>query len=191
MKEIEVKFQLREKSFEDVIAALRNKCELSDTIKEQSDAIYVFPEQLGRPVIAGSKIARVRTTKINEQIAHRLTLKVQTDTPMVSNEYEVTVDNGKEAENLLKGLGMVPRVVVTKKRLEGRTNKYEICIDEVVGLGVFIELEELLDDLNDKNIKKSQAEMKGLLKRLNLPGKINMVPYDTQIERKNADARRN
>lgn len=85
------------------------------------------------------------------------------------------------AEEFLEKLGLVRKVVVRKKRAEARVANYNVCLDEVDFLGVFIELESLVPDVQDVDIDSVQSEMTLFLGQIGLQGEMTNVPYDTQI----------
>lgn len=108
-----------------------------------------------------------------------MTLKVEGQAKLVSDEYEFAVDDGNVARQMLTALGWQEIVTVDKVRLESKTEDYTICIDEVAGLGLFIELEVLTEDSAD--VKNIQQQMRNFLKNLDIDGKLWKIPYDTSI----------
>lgn len=59
-------------------------------------------------------------------------------------EYETGVSNGETAQKLLEALGYRPLAVVDKIRQTCRREDVTLCLDEVAGLGQFLELEILV-----------------------------------------------
>ena len=59
-------------------------------------------------------------------------------------EYETAVSDGETAEKLLEALGYRPLAVVDKVRRTYRMEDVTLCLDEVAGLGGFLELEILV-----------------------------------------------
>jgi adenylate cyclase class 2 len=59
-------------------------------------------------------------------------------------EYETAVSDGETAEKLLEALGYRPLAVVDKVRRTYRMEDVTLCLDEVEGLGGFLELEILV-----------------------------------------------
>ena len=108
-----------------------------------------------------------------------ITLKVEGQAKLVSDEYEFAVDDGNMARQMLTALGWQEVVTVDKVRLESKTEDYTICVDEVAGLGLFIELEFLAED--DTNTDNIQQQMYSFLKKLNIDGELWKTPYDTSI----------
>ncbi len=58
-------------------------------------------------------------------------------------EHETSVGSREEIEAMLKYMGYQEAVRVQKTRQKGKLDKREYCIDDVEGLGSFIEIEEL------------------------------------------------
>ena len=187
MIEIESKFKLASDITRDnLIAILKSQFIAPISSKRQIDTVFLLPEQVDAPIVPGSKIIRVRDVLNPEtgELRHSLmTLKVEGQTKLVSDEYEFAVDDGNAARQMLTALGWQEIVTIDKVRLESKTEDYTICIDEVAGLGLFIELEVLTEDGAD--VKNIQQQMRNFLKSLDIDGKLWKIPYDTSIRNKN------
>ena len=183
MIEIEAKFKLSDNMTRDkLIAVLKSHFVVPASVKHQIDTVFLLPEQVDAPIFPGSKIMRVRDVldpKTGELQRSLITLKVEGQAKLVSDEYEFAVDDGNMARQMLTALGWQEVVTVDKVRLESKTEDYTICIDEVAGLGLFIELEVLADD--DANTDNIQQQMYSFLKNLNIDGELWKTPYDTSI----------
>lgn len=183
MIEIESKFKLASDITRDnLIAILKSQFITSISSKRQIDTVFLLPEQVDAPIVPGSKIMRVRDVLNPETGELRLslmTLKVEGQAKLVSDEYEFAVDDGNTARQMLTALGWQEIVTVDKVRLESKTKDYTICIDEVAKLGLFIELEILTED--DANAGDIQQQMHTFLKNLNIDGELWKIPYDTSI----------
>lgn len=183
MIEIEAKFKLSNNMTRDkLIAVLESQFVTPISIKHQIDTVFLLPEQVDTPIIPGSKIMRIRDVldpETGELQRSLITLKVEGRTKLVSDEYEFAVDDGDMARQMLTALGWQEVVTVDKVRLESKTEDYTICIDEVAGLGLFIELEVLAED--DANANNIQQQMHSFLKNLNIDGELWKTPYDTSI----------
>lgn len=183
MIEIESKFKLSDNMTRDkLIAILKSQFITSISSKRQIDTVFLLPEQVDAPIVPGSKIMRVRDVlnpETGELQRSLMTLKVEGQTKLVSDEYEFVVDDGNAARQMLTALGWQEIVTVDKVRLESKTEDYTICIDEVAGLGLFIELEILTKDSAD--VKNIQQQMCNFLKNLNIDGELWKIPYDTSI----------
>ena len=183
MIEVESKFKLASDITRDnLIAILKSQFITPISSKRQIDTVFLLPEQVDAPIIPGSKIMRVRDVlnpETGELRRSLMTLKVEGQTKLASDEYEFAVNDGNAARQMLAALGWQKTVTVDKIRLESKTEKYTICIDEVAGLGLFIELEVLTEDSAD--VKNIQQQMCNFLKNLDIDGKLWKIPYDTSI----------
>ena len=183
MIEIESKFKLASDITRDnLIAILKSQFIAPISSKHQIDTVFLLPEQVDVPIAPGSKIMRVRDVlnpETGELQRSLMTLKVERQTKLVSDEYEFAVDDGNAARQMLTALGWQEIVTVDKVRLESKTKDYTICIDEVAMLGLFIELEILTED--DANAGDIQQQMHTFLKNLNIDGELWKIPYDTSI----------
>ena len=183
MIEIESKFKLASDVTRDnLIATLKSQFIAPISSKRQIDTVFLLPEQVDAPIVPGSKIMRVRDV-LNQETGELqqslMTLKVEGQTKLASDEYEFAVDDGNVARQMLAALDWQEVVTVDKVRLESKTEDYTVCIDEVVGLGLFIELEVLTEDSVD--VKNIQQQMYNFLKNLNIDGELWKIPYDTNI----------
>ena len=183
MIEVESKFKISgDMTQSDLLAILKDQFITSISSKRQIDTVFLLPEQVDAPIVPGSKIMRVRDVlnpETGELQQSLMTLKVEGQTKLVSDEYEFAVDDGNAARQMLAALGWQKIVTVDKVRLESKTKDYTICIDEVAELGLFIELEVLTEDSAD--VKNIQQQMRNFLKNLNIDGKLWKIPYDTSI----------
>lgn len=183
MIEIESKFKLASDITRDnLIAILKSQFITPISSKRQIDTVFLLPEQVDAPITPGSKIMRVRDVlnpETSELQRSLMTLKVEGQTKLASDEYEFVVDDGNAARQMLTALGWQKVVTVDKIRFESKTEYYTICIDEVAGLGLFIELEVLTED--DVNAGDIQQQMHTFLKNLNIDGELWKIPYDTSI----------
>ncbi len=187
MIEVESKFKvLGDITQSDLLAVLKDQFIAPISSKHQIDTVFLLPEQVDAPIVPGSKIMRVRDVlnpETGELQRSLMTLKVEGQAKLVSDEYEFAVDDGNAARQMLTALGWQEVVTVDKVRLESKTEDYTICIDEVAKLGLFIELEVLTEDSVD--VKNIQQQMYSFLKNLNIDGKLWKIPYDTSIRNKN------
>lgn len=183
MIEVESKFKISgDMTQSDLLAILKDQFITSISSKRQIDTVFLLPEQVDAPIVPGSKIMRVRDVlnpETGELQRSLMTLKVEGQAKLVSDEYEFVVDDGNAARQMLTALGWQEIVTVDKVRIESKTEDYTICIDKVAGLGLFIELEVLTEDSAD--VKNIQQQMCNFLKNLNIDGELWKIPYDTSI----------
>lgn len=183
MIEVESKFKvLGDITQSDLLAVLKDQFIAPISSKRQIDTVFLLPEQVDVPIVPGSKIMRVRDVlnpETGELQRSLMTLKVEGQAKLVSDEYEFVVSDGNAARQMLTALGWQEIVTVDKVRLESKTEDYTICIDEVAGLGLFIELEVLTEDSVD--VKNIQQQMCNFLKNLDIDGELWKIPHGTSI----------
>ena len=183
MIEVESKFKISSDiTRNELLAILKDQLITPISSRRQIDTVFLLPEQVDVPIVPGSKIMRVRDVlnpETDELQRSLMTLKVEGQAKLASDEYEFAVDDGNVARQMLTALGWQEVVTVDKVRLESKTEDYTICIDEVAGLGLFIELEVLTEDSAD--VKNIQQQMCNFLKNLNIDGELWKIPYDTSI----------
>lgn len=71
-------------------------------------------------------------------------------------EYETAVADGETAGKLLEALGYRPAFTVEKLRREYRLDDVTLCLDEVTGLGAYLELETLAPSEEDRETAVNQ-----------------------------------
>ncbi|MEK7060178.1 MAG: class IV adenylate cyclase [Patescibacteria group bacterium] len=97
-------------------------------------------------------------------------------------EKEIEVSNKNILKEIIELLGFEQTVEVHKKRQKGKYGDYEICLDEVQGLGSFIEVEKISDE--DGKVVKN--ELLDFLKKLGINKEDRvLIGYDSQIWLKN------
>ena len=74
---------------------------------------------------------------------------------LYSNEYETKVESIDIARSILNKLGLIKFIEINNKKTIYRFDKYEITLEEVKDLGLFLEVEYCTsDDIDVKEIKK-------------------------------------
>ena len=142
MKEIEVKAQLNNK--ETVLQELEKLgCVLSEPIT-QIDTVYAK--------IVGSVSEYAKNDhflRIREKSDGRYIFTVKADPTkhaLVKTEHETEILNPVEMRKAIFLMGYHIANKLTKIRQIGHYKDYEICVDEVEGLGSFIEVEKISDE---------------------------------------------
>lgn len=98
-----------------------------------------------------------RTGKIQAQINFK-GKKLDTST-MTREELETGVEDGEICRKILRALGYIPAAPeVVKERIMLRREPVTACLDNVHGLGEFLELEILADGESEKDIALRQIE---------------------------------
>ncbi len=62
-----------------------------------------------------------------------------------TDEYETIVEKPEVAEEIFKKIGMIPKVAVIKTRKYFDCGNFEVTLDQIKGLGSFIEVEAKRD----------------------------------------------
>jgi predicted adenylyl cyclase CyaB len=148
MKEVEVKAKLRNKE-----AALKKLEELGCLLGEpivQSDSIFVPLDIHELPAAIGVPILRIRENNGK----YLMTLKIRLSNGLDKQESETEILDPKGAEGIITSVGFKPFISFTKKRRKGKYGTWEVCVDEVPGLGDMIEVEQLTEDGNSEEIQK-------------------------------------
>lgn len=156
MREIEVKAKLKNKG-EFFLKAKELGITFGPTI-EQDDSTY---ESFRRKDDPSWTIFRIRKQK-NKTM---LTMKYKASTRSRDHhERESSIDNPREVADMLERLGYTFGVRTKKTRQVAKYKHYEICIDEIDGLGCFVEIEELAED--DADVDKVQNNLWTILQQL-------------------------
>jgi adenylate cyclase class 2 len=173
--EIEVKAKVEDLSV--LISKLEEiGCVFSSPII-QDDYIYNQKGVDLRKGSQGTPVLRVR--KQGERIIFTLKKDRSNELDCIEKEIDVTDEN--TLKEIIELLGFEKTVEVHKKRQKCKFNEYEICLDEVEGLGSFIEVEKM----SDEDGGKVQKELFDFLKKLGVSEENRiLVGYDTMIWQK-------
>lgn len=149
MREIEIKARLANKA--EVLAKLKSMgVALGEPIK-QHDIVYGMPGMVGGEMEA--IWLRVRTENDTRMI---FTLKKPMVGQLDSLEHELEIGDADEMKAIMTLLGYELFSDVTKRRQKAKHGDIEICVDEVDGLGAFIEAELLMgEDADHDEIEKT------------------------------------
>jgi adenylate cyclase class 2 len=177
MREIEIKAHVRdEPALIKRLAALGVKL---GQPKRHHDVVFCKPGQ--KDYQKGSIWLRIRTENGKKVI---WTLKGDTGRKLDSIEHEVEVSNGQELEEMLRLVGNEVYSDLTKTRRKAAYGDIEICLDNVDGLGVFIEVEKLLED-HAADHQKVTDELWGLLQKLGISRQDQQeLGYDVLLKRR-------
>lgn len=184
MYEIEMKFKFKTQNIEDILTKFRSLNIKFSVPIVQKDQIFLHKELQDYKIIEGTKVFRIREESINNlNLKYILTLKVQQEQILESKEFETDIKNKESIELMLEELGFKRFVQVEKKRIKGILDNYNLCIDEVKDLGLFLEVEYM--SKTKVNAEQVQSSMIQWVKELDLGDyELNTVPYDTQMYQK-------
>ena len=116
----------------------------------------------------------------NNQLSHCLRLRRKNDDYSItykddvfkngkwlySNEYETQVESIDILKEIFKRLGLKKFIEIDNKKEIYNTEKYEIAIEEVKDLGLFIEVEYCTSD--DVDVENEKKEIQDFINSLNL-----------------------
>jgi len=141
----------------------------------QNDVTFVNYNEPYDKLLPGENILRIR--KSNDKIL--FTVKQSLDNELACFEREVEINSVEEMRAALLLMGYHEVVKINKVRLRTDYNGYEICLDEVEGLGSFIEIEKIAEG---EDVDTVQAQLNNLLIELGVD-KNNFVThgYDTLV----------
>ncbi|MDE2019456.1 MAG: class IV adenylate cyclase [Patescibacteria group bacterium] len=176
MNEIEVKARVQD--IKSLIAALEEKgFRFSDPITQHN---FVFTRKGIDPTAtktAGNPVLRI----CDEGKRILFTLKQDREDELDCIEKEIEVGDKEILRDILDLLGFEQVVEIQKTRRKAKHNDFEICVDEVIGLGSFIEVEKFSDEPGEK----IKAELWEFLKSLGIKESHRVMHgYDTLIYEK-------
>jgi len=174
--EIEVKAKVRD------FQLIKNKlieigCVLSEPII-QHDYIYTVKDLDINKGYNDSAILRIR----EQNGKYIFTLKKNRSNELDCIEKELEISNKETMQEIFELMGYESNVQVHKTRIKGTYAEYEICLDEVEGLGSYIEVEKM----SDEDGEKVQNELFDFLQTLGVSKEDRVFNgYDTLIWMKN------
>ncbi len=174
-KEVEVKAKLRNPG--DFIARLEGIGVKFGPAVNQHDKIF-SPKTLESFTTfqTGVSFLRIR----NQDSTFLLTLKKSELNELESTEIESEISNPEAIEQIITDLGYKFSVEVRKKRRKANHDEIELCLDEVEGLGTFIELEKLMS--MNADVEAVQAELFEFLKQFGVTELDRVTQgYDTLV----------
>ncbi|MFD0856707.1 class IV adenylate cyclase [Actinomadura adrarensis] len=134
-QEIEVKYRVVEP--EPLLRVLAEEgVALSEPVRQEDQAYAPAWWDYGKPK-TGVPFARLRTV----QGKHLFTVKTPQDNEMACLEAETVVADAGQMHQALLQVGFRPTVRIIKERRTGRAGRWSLCLDEVMGVGMFLEVE--------------------------------------------------
>ncbi len=138
--EVEVKAKV--KDFDTIIAKLKElDCVLSEPIT-QDDYVYNQKGKDLKNYVHDTPVLRIRV----QEDRTIFTLKKNRSNELDCIEKEIDIIDKDTLAEMIELLGYEKTVEIHKKRRKGKYHEYEICLDEVAGLGFFIEVEKISDE---------------------------------------------
>jgi adenylate cyclase, class 2 len=143
MREIELKYQVED--LEALLVALKSQgIDLSEPVFQDDQAYAPAGWQFGDSKL-GVSFLRLRTVRGR----HYFTLKQPTSNAQDCLEFETQVTDRQAMHQAALHMGYRPTVRIAKTRRTATLEGCSLCIDEVDGIGEFLELERLAPDHAD------------------------------------------
>ncbi len=148
-REVEIKVSI-EGNIDDVIHNLsQNGIVLGEPVI-QEDSVFCNYEGDYRKYPNGALFFRIR----KQGDFHLFTMKSPQKNSSDCIEHETKVEKPEEIVSMLKMLGYHFVNTVKKERRKAKTGDYEICLDNVSGLGVFVEVEKMTDGNDSEKVQE-------------------------------------
>jgi adenylate cyclase class 2 len=158
VREVEVKYRIADAGAVEA-ALLRHGIRLGPEI-EQDDQAYAPEGWAYGDDKLGVSFVRLRTVGD----VHTFTLKRPSENALSCAEHETAVDDRDAMDAAIVKMGFYPTVRIVKTRRAAHLDGLSVCLDDVVGLGSFLELERLVgDDRPGEDVQREMAEFVTLL----------------------------
>jgi len=159
MREIEVKARVEDPK--SLLQMLKKHSVLIGEPVKQRDVVFSRPHAHDND--PEENWLRIRT---EDDMRHIFTLKRSVTGELDSIEHETEIADTDELEKIISYLGYTLYSDLTKTRQKARIGDVEVCLDNVEGLGIFIEAEKLVDDAADA--VRIQKELWEVLEKLGI-----------------------
>jgi adenylate cyclase class 2 len=173
MREVEVKYRVRDT--ESLLVALESRgVQLGQPVRQDDQAYAPEGWSFGDSKL-GVCFVRLRT--MNGR--HLFTLKRPAENPLCCDEHECEVADRAQMHAAIVAMGFYPTVRIVKTRRLGMLDNADVCVDEVAGVGTFLELERMVPaHLSGEAV---QAELIGLVTSLGVEIERTQETYDSLV----------
>lgn len=173
MREVEVKYQVPDT--EALLVALKTHgIEFAAPVYQDDQAYAPVGWSYGDAKL-GVSFVRLRT--VADQ--HTFTLKRPAENALSCDEYETAVADRKQMDHAILAMGFYPTVRIAKVRRMAALDGLVLCVDEVEGLGAFLELERMVPaEVSGEDV---QAEMVAFVASLDVEAERTAETYDSLV----------
>jgi adenylate cyclase class 2 len=172
---VEIEVRLRLESGPSVLAALEELDLIFDDAVIQDDQAYAPVGWEYTETRIGVTFARLRT--VNGR--HWFTVKRPITDVRTCIEHESLVLDRQSMHNAILLMGFRPTVRIVKTRRSGRIGELKICLDDVHGLGLFLEMEALARPGDD--VTEARQRLEALIEMLPVRAERCFDTYDALI----------
>ena len=176
MYEVEVKMHLQDR--DKVIQKVKDLGCVFGEVLHQVDHIFIrgdvdFPPPYDSPVL--------RVRKQNNK--YFFTMKISMSNRQDCVERELEISDGEKMIEIIKFLKYKQAPIVDKKRVKTNVGDIEVVLDEVVGLGEFLEAEKIVHTHDGEERQKIQEELLSFLETLGIQREDQVVngKYDIML----------
>jgi adenylate cyclase class 2 len=113
--------------------------------REQTDQYFVLPQKNFFAQDPPTEYLRVRHEKDKSHLNYSHLLFGRNGWLRATEEYETVVEKPEVVEEVFKKIGLIPKVKVVKTRQFFRCGNFEVTLDQIKGLGNFMEVEAKKD----------------------------------------------
>jgi adenylate cyclase, class 2 len=172
-REVEVKYRVPDPTH--LHAALARHGLILSAPVEQDDQAYAEPGWSYGMSKMGVAFARLRT----EAGRHLFTVKKPVDNELSCLEYESEVADRAQMHHAVIAMGFTPTVRIVKQRRTARYGDLSVCLDHVEHVGIFLELERILD--TDVSATHAQTELDRFARNLDTTLERTLETYDSLV----------
>lgn len=173
VREVEVKYSVRDA--EALLPALeRVGVTLGRPVFHDDQAYAPIGWRYGDAKL-GVSFVRLRTVEGQ----HTFTLKRPAENALSCDEFETTIVDRKQMHLAIAAMGFYPTTRIAKTRRTASFGNMAVCVDEVDGLGTFLELERIVPD--DACGEDVQAELAQFAVSLAVEADRTTQTYDSLV----------
>jgi adenylate cyclase class 2 len=173
VREIEVKYRVHDA--DRLLAALRARgIELTAPVRQDDQAYAPVGWSYGDDR-RGVPFARLRTAGGQ----HFFTIKRPAENVFSCEEHETAVADREQMHHAILAMGFRPTVRIVKVRRTASVGDMMLCVDELEGVGVFLELERMVR--GDMPGEAVQAELSRFVASLGIETEWAGQTYDTLV----------
>jgi adenylate cyclase class 2 len=174
VREIEVKYHVDD--LEALLVVLKARgIELSDPVYQDDQAYAPDGWQFGDSKL-GVSFARLRTVDGR----HYFAVKQPGENAQACLEYETEVADRAAMHGAILHMGYHPTVRVAKARRTATLERCSLCVDDVEGVGAFLELERMVPD--DMPAEAIQAELAAFVAAFGVAAVRTDETYDSLVQ---------
>jgi len=172
-REIEVKYRVADASA--LLAELRAQGITFGAPVRQDDQAYAPNGWSYGDAKIGVPFVRLRTVGG----AHAFTLKRPAENELACEEHETAVADREQMHQAILAMGFYPTVRIVKVRRTAIVDELSLCVDEVEGLGAFLELERIVPAGVSGEVV--QAELAAFVDALGVEARRTDQTYDSLV----------